>query len=119
MELILICARMRRPTFLLRRLFKYLPKQMSSFEVLSWGTLTKLLAFGVETDSFDLVLKPSEDSDSFLVTLSQLEKSFKYLTMFSCNFLEPLIFKCNFAKSTIDCVITCGVFSDGTSFVPA
>ena len=63
---------------------------------LSWGTLTKLSPFAVERDSFDLVLKPSEDSGSFRVTLSQLEKPFKYLTKFSCNFLEPLIFKCNF-----------------------
>ena len=68
---------------------------MSSFEVLSWGTLTKLSPFAVERDSFDLVLKPSEDSGSFRVTLSQLEKPFKYLTKFSCNFLEPLTFKCS------------------------
>ena len=68
---------------------------MSSFEVLSWGTLTKLSPFAVERDSFDLVLKPSEDSGSFRVTLPQLEKPFKYLTKFSCNFLEPLIFKCS------------------------
>ena len=55
---------------------------MSSFEALSWDTLTKLSSFAVERDSFDqcfdLVLKPSEDSDSFRVTLSQLEKPFKY-----------------------------------------
>ena len=68
---------------------------MSSFEVLSWGTLTKLSPFKVERDFFDLVFKPSEDSDSFRVTLSQLEKPFRYLTKFSCNFLEPFIFKCN------------------------
>ena len=68
---------------------------MSSFEVLSWGSLKKLSQFTVERDSFDLVLKLSEDSDSFRVTLSQLEKAFKYLTKFSCNFLEPLIFKCS------------------------
>ena len=68
---------------------------MSSFETLSWDTLTKLSSVAVERDSFDLVLKPSEDSDSFRVTLSQLEKPFKYLTKFSCNFLQPLIFKCN------------------------
>ena len=68
---------------------------MPSFEALSWDTLTKLSSVAVERDSFDLVLKPSEDSDSFRVTLSQLEKPFKYLTKFSCNFLEPFIFKCN------------------------
>ena len=51
---------------------------MSSFETLSWDTLTKLSSVAVERDSFDLVLKPSEDSDSFRVTLSQLEKPFKY-----------------------------------------
>ena len=66
---------------------------MSSFEVLIWGTLKKLSPFQVERDSFDLVLKPSEDSGSFHVTLSQLEKPFKYLTKFPCNFLESLIFK--------------------------
>ena len=43
---------------------------MSSFEALSWDTLTKLSSVAVERDSFDLVLKPSEDSDSFRVTLS-------------------------------------------------
>ena len=68
---------------------------MPSFEVLSWGTLTKLFPFVGERVSFDLVLKPSEDPSSFRVTLSQLEKPFKYLTKFSCNFLEPFIFKCN------------------------
>ena len=68
---------------------------MSSFEVLSWGSLEKLSPFAVERDSFDLVLKPLENSDSFRVTLTQLEKPFKYLTKFSCNFLEPLIFNCN------------------------
>ena len=45
---------------------------MSSFEALSWDTLTKLSSVAVERDSFDLVLKPSEDSDSFRATLSQL-----------------------------------------------
>ena len=95
MELILICARIRRPIFLLRKLFKYWPKQMSSLKVLSWHSLKKLSPFAVERDSSDLVLKPSEDSCSFHVTLSQLEKLFKYLTKFSYNFLEPLIFKCN------------------------
>ena len=68
---------------------------MSSFEVLSWGSLKKLSPFAVEEDSFDLEFKPSENSDSFRVTFTQLEKPFKYLTKFSCNFLEPLIFKCN------------------------
>ena len=95
MELILICASIRSPIFLLRRLFKCWPKQMSSFEVLSWGSLKKLSLFAVERDSFDLVFKPSEDPDSFRVTLSQLEKPIKYLTKFSCKFLEPLVFKCN------------------------
>ena len=53
---------------------------MPSFEVLSWGSLTKLSPFEVQRDFFDLALKPSEDSDSFRVALSQLEKPFKYLS---------------------------------------
>ena len=69
---------------------------MPSFEVLSWGSLTKLSPFEVERDFFDLALKPSEDSDSFRVALSQLEKPFKYLSNTFSNFLKlPLIFKCN------------------------
>ena len=72
---------------------------MSSFEVLSWGSLKKLSPSAVEKDSFDLVLQPSKKSDSFRVTLSQLDKPFKYLTKFSFNFLEPLIFKCNLLLS--------------------
>ena len=43
---------------------------MPSFEVLSWGSLTKLSPFQVERDFFDLALKPTEDSDSFRVALS-------------------------------------------------
>ena len=78
------------------KVIQMLTKQMSSFEVLSWGSLKKLSPFAVERDSFDLLLKPSEDSDSFPVTLSQLEKPFKCLTRFSCNFLKPPIFKCNY-----------------------
>ena len=77
------------------KVIQMLTKQMSSFEVLSWGSLKKLSPFVVKRDSFDLVLKPSEDSDSFRETLSQLEKPFKYLIKFSCNFLEPLVFKGN------------------------
>ena len=53
---------------------------MPSFEVLSWSSLTKLSPFAVEGDSFALALKRSEDLDSFRVTLSQLEKHFKYLS---------------------------------------
>ena len=68
---------------------------MPSFEVLSSGSLKKLSPFAVERDSFDLALQPSEDSDSFRVTLSQLEKPIKYLTKLSCRFLEPFVFKCN------------------------
>ena len=91
----MICVKMRWPISILRRLPKCWPKQMSSFEVLSWGTLTKVSPFVVVIFTFDLALKPSEDSGSYRVTLSQLEKPFKYLIKFSCNFLEPLIFKCN------------------------
>ena len=72
---------------------------MSSFEALSWGSLKKLSQFTVGRYSFDLVLKLSEDSDSFRVTLSQLGKAFKCLTKFSCNFLEPLMFTCSLLLS--------------------
>ena len=68
---------------------------MSPFEVLYWSSLKKLSPLTAEKDSFDLVLKPSKDSDPFCVTFTQLEKRFKYLTKFSYNFLEPLILKCN------------------------
>ena len=68
---------------------------MHSFEALSWDSLKKLLPLIIEKDSFELVLKPSIVLDSFRVTFTQLEKTFKYLTEFSCNFLEPLKFKCN------------------------
>ena len=47
---------------------------MSSFGLLSWGSLKRLSPFTVEKDSFDSVLRPSEDSDSFHVTFTQLEK---------------------------------------------
>ena len=47
---------------------------MSSFEVLSWGSLKRLSPFSVEKGSFDLVLRSSEDSDSFHATFTQLEK---------------------------------------------
>ena len=40
-----------------------LTKLISSFEVLSLGSLKKLSPFVVEKHSFDLALKPSKDSD--------------------------------------------------------
>ena len=58
-----------------------------------WKSFYNLKSF--QKNSFDLVLKPSKDSDSFSVTLIKLEKPFKYLTKFSFNFLEPVTFKCN------------------------
>ena len=45
------------------KVIQVLTKQMSSFEVLSWGSLKKLSPSAVEKDSFDLVLQPSEKSD--------------------------------------------------------
>ena len=67
---------------------------MSSFEALCWGSLKKLRPLTAKEDSFDLILKPSKVSDLFLVTFTQLETPFKYLTKFSCYFLKPFVFKC-------------------------
>ena len=75
---------------------------MSSFEVLSWGSLKKFSPLIVEKDSFDLVLKPSKDS--FCVTFTQLEKPFKYLTKPSCNFLGHVIFN-NTGNSYLEVII--------------
>ena len=55
---------------------------MSSFKALGRGSLKKLSTLKAEKDSFDLVLKPSQVSDSFRVKFTQLEKPFKYLTCF-------------------------------------
>ena len=68
---------------------------MSSFKALSWGSLKKFTPLIIEKDSFALVLKPSKVSDSFCVKFTQLEKPFKYLRKFSCNYLQALILNCN------------------------
>ena len=95
-ELILICARMRWPIFLCEG---YLNIDQNKWFYLNhwivdfWKSFHHLRSF--QKGSFDFVLKPSKNSDSLCVTLIQLERPFKYLTKFSCNFLEPLMFKCN------------------------
>ena len=59
------------------------------------GSFKKLSPLIIQKDSFNLELKPSKDSYSFRVMLTLLEKLFKYLTKFACNFLESLMFECN------------------------
>ena len=82
---------------------------MPSFEGMSWGYLTKLSPFAVERDPFDLALKPSEDSDSFRVTLSQLEKSFKYFSKVFLQFPRTCYIQVQFTIIKITLSVNCTV----------
>ena len=83
---------------------------MSSFEVLSWGSIEKLSPFVVERDSLDLVLKPSENSDSFRVTLTQLEKPFKVLLQFPRASYIQVQFTIVKIFLSVNCTVMNGIF---------